>query len=135
MHEIVVQTTKSQEFVDITSLLTQYITQEKIREGTLLVYVPHTTAGITINENADADVVRDILFGLDRSVPDLGFRHVEGNSAAHIKSSLMGFSTQLIVHQSRLELGQWQSVYFCEFDGPRKRKVLLQANPVAYSSS
>jgi len=89
------------------------------------IFVPHTTAAVTINENADPDVVHDILKGLTDIVPSLGFRHREGNSPAHIKSSLIGSSLCINIHGGSLELGTWQGVYFCEFDGPRERKVWI----------
>ena len=99
----------------------------------MLVYVPHTTAGITINENADPDVVHDMLLTLDRLVPRnaAGYRHAEGNSDSHVKASMMGTSCQVIVDSGRLVLGTWQGIYLCEFDGPRERQVHLQMLPLA----
>jgi secondary thiamine-phosphate synthase enzyme len=95
-----------------------------VREGFCYVWNPHTTAALTVNENADPDVVRDILQGLERFVPQKGdYRHSEGNSAAHIKASLFGPSLQIMIADGRLLLGTWQGVYFCEFDGPRRRKL------------
>jgi secondary thiamine-phosphate synthase enzyme len=97
-----------------------------IREGLCLLFVPHTTAAITINENADPDVVRDLLVTLERLVPRHGdYRHGEGNSDAHLKASLMGFSCQIPVSGGRLALGTWQGIYFCEFDGPRRRQLCI----------
>ncbi len=96
-------------------------------EGVVTVFIPHTTAGVTINENADPDVVADLERVLDRVVPWNGdYSHFEGNTAAHAKASMMGFSTQVIVSEGKLQLGTWQSLYFCEFDGPRTRKVWIK---------
>jgi secondary thiamine-phosphate synthase enzyme len=103
-----------------------------VKEGACLVYVPHTTAGITINENADPAVRLDIMSTLDRAVPWQGpYRHAEGNSAAHVKASLVGFSILVPISGGRLVLGTWQGIYFCEFDGPRTRKVHVQVLPAA----
>lgn len=114
--------------LDITSQVHDAISEAGIRQGSALVYVPHTTAGVTINENADPDVIRDVLAMLDRAVPwetDF-YRHSEGNSAAHVKSSLVGCSIEVPVKDGRMTLGTWQSVFFCEFDGPRSRRFLVQ---------
>lgn len=101
--------------------------QERRCEGIAVVYCPHTTAGITINENADPDVVRDLLFALDKTYPDRSeFRHDEGNSAAHLKASCIGSSVTVIVDNGKLVLGTWQSIYFCEFDPPRSRKFYVK---------
>jgi secondary thiamine-phosphate synthase enzyme len=98
-----------------------------MKDGLITVFVPHTTAGVTINENADPDVTADMETVLDRMVPwDGGYRHSEGNTAAHVKASLMGSSAQVIVKDGKLRLGTWQSIYFCEFDGPRTRKIWLK---------
>jgi len=111
-------------FVNITALVAEAARELGVREGALTVFVPHTTAGVTINENADPDVVRDITTALDRLVPWRGdYQHGEGNSAAHIKASLMGSSVRVLVSSGRLQLGTWQGVFFCEFDGPRQREV------------
>jgi secondary thiamine-phosphate synthase enzyme len=108
---------------DITLSIREAIRQSGIRSGLCVVYCPHTTAGITVNENADPDVVRDLLYGLDKAFPDRReFRHAEGNSSAHLKSSCIGASVTLIVEKGEPVLGTWQGVYFCEFDGPRSRK-------------
>ena len=114
--------------IDITGEINSIISQSGIREGVVLVYCPHTTAGITINENADPDVVSDILLTLSKLVPlnMSGYRHSEGNSDAHTKSSIVGCSEQLMVKGGSAELGTWQGVYFCEFDGPRSRRVFVQ---------
>ncbi|SHJ64389.1 secondary thiamine-phosphate synthase enzyme [Geosporobacter subterraneus DSM 17957] len=120
-------TNKSQEFIDITYLVKQALEQSGIRSGIAVIYCPHTTAGITINENGDPDVVRDILSALDKVFPIEGdYRHFEGNSHAHLKSSYMGAEKTVIINEGKLLLGTWQSLYFCEFDGPRTRKLLIK---------
>ena len=113
------------ELVDITHLVQDAVIKSKIREGICLVYVPHTTAGVTINENADPSVKHDILMEAAKFVPehDRSYRHSEGNSAGHIKSTLFGSSVTLIIADGRLILGTWQGIYFSEFDGPRHRRV------------
>lgn len=123
-----VRSRNREQMIDITGEVNSIISQSGIREGEVLVYCPHTTAGITINENADPDVVSDILMMLSKLVPAnmSGYRHSEGNSDAHVKSSIIGCSEQLIVKGGSLELGTWQGVYFCEFDGPRSRRVFVQ---------
>jgi secondary thiamine-phosphate synthase enzyme len=115
------------DFLDITSMVARAVSESGISRGLLSVYVPHTTAGVTINENADPDVVHDILAALDEAVPwrqDF-YRHGEGNSAAHVKSSMMGCQTVIPIADGQLTLGTWQSVYFTEFDGPRTRRVVV----------
>jgi len=113
--------------VDITRQVAAAVSEAGIDDGVATVFVPHTTAGVTINENADPDVVADIETVLDRVVPwQGGYRHCEGNTAAHVKASMMGSSVQIIVENGRLQLGTWQSIYFCEFDGPRSRKVWVR---------
>jgi secondary thiamine-phosphate synthase enzyme len=130
MKSFKLKTKSREELIDITSLAKTALQESKVNDGTCLIYCPHTTAGITINENADPDVVRDLLCALDRAVPlEGGYHHAEGNSAAHVKSSLVGASGQVIVSDGRLVLGQWQSIFFCEFDGPRNRTVLVQILP------
>ena len=122
--EMSVRTGSRSEMVDITGELEALAEKHGIGEGRMTVTVPHTTAGITVNEHADPDVSRDILDHLDRLVPwERGWRHSEGNAAAHIKASLMGSTVTLSVTSGRLRLGTWQGVFFCEFDGPRQRKV------------
>lgn len=119
--------TDRENFIEITSLVREALAQSGIRDGQCLVYCPHTTAGITINENADPDVVHDMLLGLDRAFPDRPeFRHGEGNSSAHLKASCVGSSVTVIADGGRLVLGTWQGIYFCEFDGPRSRKVYVK---------
>lgn len=127
MKEISVQTHSRFEMIDITAAVRDAACEEKIESGVVLVYTPHTTAAVTINENADPDVPRDILAALDRAVPlSANYRHTEGNSAAHVKSSLVGASEMIIIENNRLVLGTWQSIFFCEFDGPRTRKVMVK---------
>ncbi|WP_371372410.1 secondary thiamine-phosphate synthase enzyme YjbQ [Sporomusa aerivorans] len=118
--------TPAEGFIDITARIREYVRSSRIQQGICQVFVPHTTAGITVNENADPDVVTDMLAALGRMVPDLPYRHCEGNSPAHIKSSLVGCSVTLPVVASNLVLGTWQGVYFCEFDGPRRRDIWVQ---------
>lgn len=126
MNEISVQTHARFEMIDITAAVQKAAREEKIESGIVLVYTPHTTAAVTINENADPDVPRDMLAALDRAVPlTANYRHAEGNSAAHVKSSLVGASEMVIIENGRLVLGTWQSIFFCEFDGPRTRKVYI----------
>ena len=125
--EYLLKTTKAQEFVDITSFIKDAVIKSGVRDGIAVVFVPHTTAGVTINENADPDVVRDILYGFNNAFPEpSGYLHVEGNSHAHIKASLMGPSCNIIIENGKLKLGTWQGIYFCEFDGPRSRKIYIK---------
>jgi secondary thiamine-phosphate synthase enzyme len=122
-----VKTNSRTEFVDITQDVQRIVSGSGLRSGACHLFVPHTTAAITINENADPDVIRDILKGLNKAIPfDDNYAHSEGNSAAHIKSSLLGVSMLLMVADGRLALGTWQAVFFCEFDGPRDRKVIVK---------
>ena len=122
-----VKTTKTQEFIDITNLINEEIKRQNVQEGIAVVFVPHTTAAVTINENTDPDVTIDIIGALNKVFPVEGdYRHYEGNSHAHIKASLMGSSCTLIIEKGKLKLGTWQGVYFCEFDGPRNRKVYIK---------
>lgn len=119
--------TPAQGLVDITSEVREAISESGVNEGICVVFCPHTTAAITINENADPDVRSDFLMGMDRTFPDLdGFRHAEGNSDAHLKSSSVGANELIIVSGGRPLLGTWQGVYFCEFDGPRSRKFYVK---------
>ncbi|MBA4389279.1 MAG: hypothetical protein C0404_15005 [Verrucomicrobia bacterium] len=119
-----VSTGERTEFVDITDQVQSAVSSLGIKDGVVTVFVPHTTAGITINENADPDVTADMKTALDKMVPwNAGYRHGEGNAAAHVKASLMGASALVPVADGRLKLGTWQAVYFCEFDGPRQRNV------------
>ena len=121
---ISVKTRSRAEMVNITTAVQQEVAHSGIEEGICMVYVPHTTAGVTINEGADPAVCDDILTKLNDMVPpDAGYRHLEGNADSHIKASLMGSSVLVIVEKGRLVLGTWQKIFFCEFDGPRSRKV------------
>jgi len=114
------------QFVDVTRQVYAELAKRGVKNGMCYVYVPHTTAGITINENADPDVVADILSTLERLVPaDGSYRHSEGNSDAHMKAAMMGFSQMIPIIDGKLALGTWQGIYFCEFDGPRRRKMLV----------
>ncbi|NLV76661.1 MAG: YjbQ family protein [Tissierellia bacterium] len=125
--EYSIKTTRSQEFVDITHIVQDEVKRSGVKEGLVIISIPHTTAGITINENADPDVVHDILSSLNEVFPVLGdYRHMEGNSHAHIKASLMGSSCNVIIERGELALGIWQGIYFCEFDGPRNRKIKIK---------
>ncbi len=127
MKTLTVNSNKQVEMIDITHEVRSSIRDADITDGLAIVYTPHTTAAITINENADPDVTRDIIMEINKIVPlQDGYRHMEGNSAAHIKSSLFGASETLIINNGEPVLGTWQSIYFCEFDGPRRRKVHLQ---------
>ena len=128
MDSFTVQTRRRNEFVEITEQVRQSLERSGVRDGLGVVYCPHTTAAITINENADPDVVHDMLLWLERAVPkdQPGFRHGEGNSDSHLKASLVGSSATVIVEDGRLVLGRWQGVYFCEFDGPRHRTVRVK---------
>ena len=123
-----VRTTRRTEFVEITAEVRRAVKDAGLKSGACVVYCPHTTAAITIQENADPDVVRDMLLWLNGHIPkDVpGFRHAEGNSDSHIKSSLVGSSATVLVENGELVLGTWQGVYFCEFDGPRSRTVMVQ---------
>lgn len=115
------------EFIDITSEIERLVEEAGVQEGVCYLHVPHTTAGITVNEGADPSVRRDIIHTLQKIVPrDAGYAHLEGNSDAHIKSSLVGTSTFVLIEQGRLQLGTWQSIFFCEFDGPRHRRVAVK---------
>ena len=124
MNSFEVSTRSRTEMIDITSKVQNTVRESGVEDGICYVYVPHTTAGVTINENADPDVTADMEKVLDRVVPwAADYAHCEGNTAAHVKSSMMGPSLQVIVEKGQPRLGPWQSIYFCEFDGPRSRKV------------
>ena len=124
METLSVKTSRHVEFVEITALVRRWVGQQHSASGVVTVYVPHTTAGIMINENADPDVIRDLTMQLDKIIPhDDGYHHAEGNAAAHIKATMVGSSVQIIVEQGQLALGTWQGIFFAEFDGPRRRKV------------
>ena len=122
-----VNTSKHTQMLDITDKVQQAIDDSGVKDGICTVFIPHTTAAVTINENADLDVVRDFTMEINKIVPwEDGYYHMEGNSAAHLKSSMIGFSEQVIIDNGRLVLGTWQGIYFCEFDGPRNRKVYVK---------
>lgn len=126
MQEITVETKKKEEIIDITGEVSRIVERGGVSDGICVVFVPHTTAGVTINENADPDVRHDILLGLESAVKnEHRFKHAEGNSAAHIKAALLGCSATVPVKDGKIALGQWQGIYFCEFDGPRKRKAWI----------
>ncbi|HUT64945.1 MAG TPA: secondary thiamine-phosphate synthase enzyme YjbQ [Spirochaetota bacterium] len=125
--EITVNSTAREELINIDRDIAGFIKRSEIKDGAITIFVPHTTAAVTINENADPSVARDIIKGLATVIPrNGGYSHIEGNSDAHIKASLIGHSERLIVSGGRPLLGTWQSVYFCEFDGPRTRRMILQ---------
>ena len=127
MEQLSLRTSGRACMVDITREVQQVVTQSGVQDGFCIVYVPHTTAGLTINENADPTVQSDIIAELDKVIPWRdGYEHMEGNSAAHIKASLMGPSHTVLISGGRLMLGTWQGIYFCEFDGPRQRKVWVK---------
>jgi secondary thiamine-phosphate synthase enzyme len=128
--EIPLGTAKKVEFQNITALVQGKVSASGVSEGWCQIFVPHTTAAVTVNEQADPDVARDIIAHLDTMVPERAdFRHVEGNSAAHIKSSLLGCSQILAITGGKLALGTWQGIFFCEFDGPRRRRVQIRIVP------
>jgi secondary thiamine-phosphate synthase enzyme len=130
MKKFDVQTGSKEVFVDITRQVEEEVRKSDIRSGICLVYVPHTTAAVTINENADPTVRQDILMTLRKAVPDsLPYAHAEGNSPAHVKSSLVGSSITIPIEEGKLVLGTWQGVFFCEFDGPRRRQVYVKLLP------
>lgn len=121
-----INTKEKETMVDITGFVIDAIKREGKNDGICTVFIPHTTAAITINENADPDVKDDIIRGLRNIIPNIDFKHIEGNSDAHIKASLIGSSVNIIVEGGRPKLGTWQVIYFCEFDGPRKRKIYIK---------
>jgi secondary thiamine-phosphate synthase enzyme len=127
METVAIKTSAQTNMLNITPEIQRLIRKHGWKDGLITVFVPHTTAGVTINENADPDVVRDILFQIDKVIPfDDDYHHFEGNSPAHIKASLFGSSVTIILEHGRMMLGTWQGVYFCEFDGPRNRKFWVK---------
>ena len=125
--QINVATSRHTQMVDISYEVQKAVAESGVTEGVCVIYSPHTTAGITINENADPDVKQDFTTEMAKIVPwEDGYRHFEGNSAAHIKASMMGFAQEVIIEDGRLLLGTWQGIYFCEYDGPRHRKVYVK---------
>jgi len=126
MKVLEIETKSKEELIDITHLVAREVQTTAIKEGGIIIFVPHTTAGLTINENADPAVKRDILVALRHMVPDnLPYAHGEGNSPAHVKASLCGSCLYLIIKDGKLCLGTWQGITFCEFDGPRRRRIFL----------
>lgn len=127
MKIVTIETTERNQMIDITSIVQTNVKELGIKDGVCYVFVPHTTAAVTINENADPDVVRDILNTLSKLIPHKdNYRHLEGNSDAHVKASLFGNTATVVVNNGKLVLGTWQSLFFCEFDGPRKRKIMIK---------
>ena len=127
MRNFSIQTRARTDFINIDRQVAEIIRECGVQDGLVTVFIPHTTAGVTINENADPDVTADMEMVLYRIVPwEGGYRHFEGNTAAHVKASMMGSSAQVIVSGGKLQLGTWQSLYFCEFDGPRTRQVWVK---------
>ena len=125
--EIKVTTHSHSQMINITGQIRDIVSESGILSGVCYIYSPHTTAGITINENADPDVVSDIIYETGKMVPwDDSYRHTEGNSAAHLKAGMMGFSQAVFVDNGKLVLGTWQGIFLCEYDGPRHRKVLVK---------
>ncbi len=129
MHTLTIRTSKRNELLDITGKVEDVVAKSGVKEGICIVFVPHTTAGITINENADPDVKHDILAKLEHMIPhnEAYYQHGEGNADAHIKASMIGSSVNVIIDNKKLVLGTWQGIMFCEFDGPRTRQVHIQA--------
>lgn len=127
MQRLTVKTDRRDQMIEITDRVRKLVRDSGVERGRVTVYVPHTTAGITINENADPDVVHDFLKQLDEMVPwsQPFYRHSEGNSAAHVKASMMGSNATVLIHAGKLVLGTWQGVWLCEFDGPRTREVIV----------
>ncbi len=129
MQTLTIHSNDRTQFIDITRQVQQSLEALDLADGIVTLFVPHTTAGLTINENADPDVTADMEKVLDRIVPwTADYAHCEGNTAAHVKTSMMGSSLQVIVENGKLQLGTWQAIYFCEFDGPRTRKVWIKYN-------
>ena len=125
--EISISSTQKRQFIDITDKVLSLVRESKLEEGICFLYVPHTTAAITINENADPSVQKDILKELDTIVPlNHNYSHSEGNAAAHIKSTVVGIAQYFFIEGGEVKLGRWQGIFFCEFDGPRSRKVLVK---------
>jgi len=124
--KISVTTENQTEFIDVTSKVQDVVKKSEVQNGICQVFAPHTTAAVTINENADPSVSRDILYEINKVIPfSDSYRHIEGNAAAHIKSSLIGASEMIPIKNGRLVLGTWQGIYFCEFDGPRRRSLYV----------
>ncbi len=126
METLAVHTSQRIELIDVTHRVAELVNEDGVEEGVCLVYVPHTTAAVTVNENADPSVRRDLIMKLNQLVPaDDAYTHAEGNSDAHVKSTLVGCSEVIPVRDGQLVLGTWQGIYFCEFDGPRQRRLMV----------
>ena len=127
MNIINISTTKRVDLVNITSQVQKVVSESSVDEGIVTVFVPHTTCGITINKGADPDVIRDIKYQLEKLIPyQLGYQHLEGNSDSHIKTCIVGCSESIIIENGQLVLGTWQSIFLCDFDGPRNRTVYIK---------
>jgi len=130
MTAVEIATGAREQMIDVTAHVQKAIDDSGAKSGMVICFVTHTTAAVTINENADPDVTRDLLYKLNKEIPQRdGYRHAEGNSDAHLKTSLMGSSEHLLFEDGRLVLGTWQAVYFCEFDGPRRRRMMIKVIP------
>lgn len=116
------------QMIDVTREVQAYVAETKIKSGLCVVFTPHTTAGVTINENADPDVQRDMMLGFEAMIPKLNYKHFEHNSPSHMLSTLVGVSETVLIEDSKLVLGTWQGIYFCEFDGPRTREVKVKVS-------
>lgn len=129
MKKLSIKTTAHSEFREITRAVQAALAEIGLRDGAITVFVPHTTAGVTINEHADPDAMHDVIHALDKLVPwsDPAYRHAEGNSAAHVKAIMTGSSIRVLVEGGHLQLGTWQGIFFCEFDGPRSREIWIAA--------
>ncbi len=128
MESISISSEEKTQQIDITSRVQQIVHDSEIKEGTCLIYSPHTTSAITINEGADPAVQEDIRRALTEIIPNIKFKHMEGNSDAHVKSSLIGPSERVIIRNRKIKLGRWQKIFFCEFDGPRSRNVWIEVS-------
>lgn len=127
MQQFTVSTARHDQFMDITRQVQDCLDESGLQTGSVVVFIPHTTCAVTINENADPDVQRDFIYAINKAIPwDDGYHHCEGNAAAHLKASLTGFSQTILVENGQLMLGTWQGIYLVEYDGPRTRKVLVQ---------
>ncbi len=135
IEKIPVRTTRRQEFVDLTPKIQEIIRGNSIKTGVIHIYIPHTTAAVTINENYDPSVIQDILSTLEKLIPERGgYSHLEGNAHAHIKASIIGSSRFIPIENGRLQVGTWQGIFFCEFDGPRSREVWISFLPASANS-
>lgn len=126
-----IKTARREEFIDLTARIEQALSESTIKDGNVTIHVPHTTAAVTINENADPAVFEDILYIINSLIPHKrGYRHLEGNSDAHAKASLFGSSINVLLVDGKLKLGRWQGIFFCEFDGPRTRNIWMWVSPI-----